>query len=528
MSQTETIDAESLKGALHDGLEIALLDVREPGEYGEGHLFYAVNTPYSTLERDVSKLVPNKSVRVILVDDTGDGVALLAAKRLKDLGYRHVLILQDGQAGWGAAGYEIFAGVNVPSKAFGELAEHHYHTPRITAQELADKQVSGEKLAIFDGRPYAEYQKMNIPGARCCPNGELALRIDELVGDETTPIIINCAGRTRSIIGAQTLINLGVSNPVFALENGTQGWYLADQQLEHGSSHAWPPADPPSTEKQRERAQKLADRFGIQTVSMEQFNNFKQQRSRTTVLCDVRNSEEFQISHIAGAINAPGGQLIQATDQYVGIRGARLVLWDGDGVRAPVVAHWLTQLGWEVYVLDPAIKPNLIQATAAEDQSPTERLNFISCGELLELMKHPVTLIDLRSSASFRKGHVKGAVWLTRRDMREYLEDKESTPLVLIGEDKELLNNCLFDLKQARCSAIYGFLFDQSATAGIALAITPNDPPDEKRVDYLFFVHDRHEGNKAAARQYLAWELNLVQQLDEQEMSSFRLSERKA
>ena len=97
----------------------------------------------------------------------------------------------------------------------------------------------GEPLVVLDGRPFDEYRKMTIPGSVCCPNGELGYRVHDLVPDESTPIVVNCAGRTRSIIGAQTLINLGLKNPIYALENGTQGWYLEDFQLEHGSTRRY-------------------------------------------------------------------------------------------------------------------------------------------------------------------------------------------------------------------------------------------------------------------------------------------------
>ncbi|MGE8601371.1 rhodanese-like domain-containing protein, partial [Bordetella trematum] len=227
-----------LKEWLHDGAEIALLDVREHGQYGESHLFYAVSLPWSRLELDIGRLVPRRSARVVVYDE-GDGLARQAAERLQALGYSEVYWLEGGTPAWLAAGLQLFAGVNVPSKTFGELAEHAFDTPRIRAEELAAMQARGEAVVIVDGRPYNEYRKMNIPGSICCPNGELALHIDTLVPDETTPIVVNCAGRTRSIIGAQTLINLGLPNPVYALENGTQGWFLADLKLEHGAQRRY-------------------------------------------------------------------------------------------------------------------------------------------------------------------------------------------------------------------------------------------------------------------------------------------------
>ncbi|CPR01703.1 sulfurtransferase [Bordetella pertussis] len=52
--------------------------------------------------------------------------------------------------------------------------------------------------------------------------------------------MVNCAGRTRSIIGAQSLINAGVPNPVFALRNGTMGWALAGHKVETQSARCGP------------------------------------------------------------------------------------------------------------------------------------------------------------------------------------------------------------------------------------------------------------------------------------------------
>ena len=94
-------------------------------------------------------------------------------------------------------------------------------------------------MVLVDGRPFAEEEERNVPGGICCPNGELALRIAELAPDPETQIIVTCAGRTRSIIGAQTLIDLGVPNRVAALENGTQGWFLAGLELERGASRRY-------------------------------------------------------------------------------------------------------------------------------------------------------------------------------------------------------------------------------------------------------------------------------------------------
>jgi rhodanese-related sulfurtransferase len=176
MTMTRTVDPKTLKNWLHDGAEIAFFDVREHGQYGEGHPFYAVPLPWSRLELDLERLAPRPGVRMVLLDD-GDGVAQRAAARAQALGYSNVQVLDGGAPAWKQAGFQLFAGVNVPSKTFGELVEHACDTPRITAEELVAMKARGEDFVIVDGRPWSEYRKMNIPGGICCPNGELALRI---------------------------------------------------------------------------------------------------------------------------------------------------------------------------------------------------------------------------------------------------------------------------------------------------------------------------------------------------------------
>lgn len=184
----------------------------------------------------------------------------------------------------------MFQGVHLPSKTFGELVEHAYHTPRLQAPELAAMRARGEAVVVLDGRPLDEFRKMNIPGAVCCPNGELALRIHALVPDETTPVVVNCAGRTRSIIGAQTLINMGIPNPVYALENGTQGWYLNDLALEHGNDRRYPQvaAAEPALQARRDQARELAGRHGVADVDAATLAGWMRQADRSTFLLDVR------------------------------------------------------------------------------------------------------------------------------------------------------------------------------------------------------------------------------------------------
>ena len=161
----------------------------------------------------------------------------------------------------------LYAGVNVPSKTFGELLELERHTPRLTASEVRALQQDGTDHFIVDGRTLAEFSRFSIPGGVCCPNGELALRIRDLVPDPATTIVVNCAGRTRSILGAQTLIDVGVPNPVYALENGTQGWFLAGLELASGATEKYPEeSGRTELDSRRQRARALTERSGVNYI----------------------------------------------------------------------------------------------------------------------------------------------------------------------------------------------------------------------------------------------------------------------
>lgn len=527
------VAAKDLKAWLSDGREIALFDVREVGPYSEGHPFFAVPLHYSRLEIDIEKLAPAKAVRMVLLDG-GDDLAERAARRAEALGYSNVHVLAGGAAGWKAAGFTLFEGVNVPSKAFGEVVEIERHTPRITCQDLVDMKARGEDMVIVDGRTWAEYRNFNIPGGISCPNGELALRIDRLAPDPKTKIVVNCAGRTRSIIGAQTLIDFGVRNEVVALENGTQGWWLLGLQVEKGADRQapGPTGDTGVIEAKRRQAAAHAGRHRVRTAAAAEVLGWLDDAARSTFLLDVREAQEFATGAIPGFAHAPGGQLQQATDQWVGVRGGRLVLADADGIRAPMVAAWLRQLGHDAVLLadDTATRAAFAQAGIAERRKPTFDAASIDVPEKPAqevvgwLSAAAGQAIDLRSSADYRAGHVPGSVWSIRPRIAKAV-GAGSKPVVLIADNPAVARIAALDLRQAGVgdvSVLAGGIAGWKA-AGQTLAASETMPPDRERIDFVFHTLGRNEGNLDAARAYLAWETNLVAQLDVQERGSFRL-----
>lgn len=507
----QVLNPLSVKALLADGKEFAFLDVREAGEFGEGHPFLAIPMAYSRLEADIARLVPRPSTRILLIDG-GNGVAERAAHALAALGYSDLSITEGGVAAWQGAGLVLFKGVNLPSKTFGELAEAELGTPHISAQQLQQLQASGRKLVVLDGRPLAEFNKMSIPGAISCPNGELALRHADLIADADTTVVVNCAGRTRSIVGAQTLRDLGLPNPIYALENGTQGWYLNDLPLDHGQNRSYPEHRRAPVPEVAARLAQLSAQQGAAHLDAATLATWLADHERTTYLLDVRSPEEFAAAPIAGAAHAPGGQLVQATDQYLGTRQARIVLVDTDGLRAPMTAVWLRRLGHEAYLATPDALPVIPSAPLAEAALP------LISSAALAADPAAYDLVDLRDSASYRAGHIAGARWSIRPLLQRGDGSRAS---VFITPEPALAAAAARDV-----GGVCHVLTEGQAQwerAGLPVVASPDAPSDAERIDYLFFVHDRHSGNKAAARAYLEWETGLLAQIDADERALFCL-----
>ena len=336
----------AVREALRARREIALIDVRSEHDFAQAHALFAAQMSCERIVADAPWRLPRRDVCVVVCDD-GHGLAEAAARQFRALGYSAVSLLEGGLDGWRDGGGEVFRDVNVPSKAFGELVEHERHTPSLSARDVKALLDAHADVVVLDARRFDEYQTMNIPGSISVPGAELALQARALAPNPATRVIVNCAGRTRSIIGTQSLVNAGIANPVCALRNGTMGWTLAGFALEHGQARRGGEPAPALLDTARARAQALALRAGAQRLPADAAGEAAPP-GRTVYRYDVRTPEQFAAGHLPAFGSAPGGQLVQETDVFAPVRGARIVLVDGDGVRAPMTAHWLAQMGWDV------------------------------------------------------------------------------------------------------------------------------------------------------------------------------------
>jgi rhodanese-related sulfurtransferase len=511
--------------------ELALLDVREQGAFARAHILLASNAPLSRLEIDVPRLVPRRATPVVLCDG-GDGIAERAAAILTRHGYSEVAVLDGGIAGWRDAGFILFEGVHVPSKAFGEFVEATYGTPHVSAAELARLAAAGRKLVILDSRPLSEYRQMSIPGGIDVPGAELVRRVRDLAPDPETLVVVNCAGRTRSIIGAQSLINAGVENPVVALENGTMGWTLAGQRLEHGQARVPPPLTANSRAWAKAAAVKVAARFGVRTIGHEALERWRQEAAaRTLYLCDVRLPEEYEAGHLPGARCTPGGQLAQATDAYLGTRGARLVLVDDDGVRARMSASWLIQMGWrETYVLRDELGrelergPERLEVLGLDERAIERAVDPTTLARMAE--SDAVRILDFADSRTFREGHIAGAWGLSRARLQEDLREIPPAPAyVLTSPDGILARLALPEVGGLVDAPVHVLAGGTEAWRAAGLSLETGADRMAGNPDDVVYLrpYDRPPEQAAAAmREYLQWETGLISALQRDGTLSFR------
>jgi rhodanese-related sulfurtransferase len=526
----QRIDARTLKAWLHDGGELALLDAREELPFGRRHLLMASSVPLSRLELMVDDLVPRRGARTVWCD-AGEGLAALAAERMSALGYLDVAVLEGGIAAWEAAGFRVYSGMHVPSKAFAEVVEHEAGTPWISAGDLQALIDSKADIAIYDSRSFEEYYNNSIPTAISVPGAELVYRFADLMPSRDTTVIVNCGGRTRSIIGAQSLINAGVRNKVVSLKDGTMAWHLAGLEVVHGATRKPPNVSAQGLQSAAEAAAKVAARCGIARIDMDTLQSWRADAvQRSLYVLDVRSPEEYQAGHLRGVRSAPGGQLVQETDRHIAIWGARIVLVDDNGVRATMTASWLKQMGWldiAVLAVGPAdgdweagpYAPRVLGLEA--DAAPS-----IEAMDLRDrLAADDVTVIDLDRSTRYAQGHIPGAWFAIRSRLKMALAKlPPDRPMVLTSADGKLASLAAIELQAVTSAPVMTLAGGTQAwiQAGLPLetgATRMADQPD----DVFLSPRDRGQNREDAMREYLTWEINLVNDMASDDDHRFRI-----
>jgi len=332
-----------------------------------------------------------------------------------------------------------------------------------------------------------------------------------------TTVVINCAGRTRSIIGAQSLINAGLPNKVVALRNGTMGWQLAGFSCDSGKNRRATDVSASGLAWARSAAGRVASRFGVERIDAATLQNWRQDRERTLYLFDVRDPDEYRAGHVPGAVSAPGGQLVQATDQYVGTLGARIVLVDDAEVRALMTASWLRQMGFrEVFVLAERGDETGFPKPPVLGFAPRPDLEM-KPAELDALLKREAaTAIDLSLSREYRRAHIRGAWFAIRSRLARALavvalRDR----LVLTSEDGILAGLAVPELSALTDRPVRYLAGGNAAwsAAGFPL-VSGEDRMADEAIDVWLRPYEQPRAAEAAMREYLTWETDLLPRIE--------------
>jgi rhodanese-related sulfurtransferase len=234
----------------------------------------------------------------------------------------------------------------------------------------------------------------------------------------------------------------------------------------------------------------------------------------------VRDPSEFKSGHRPGSINAPGGQLVQATDTWIGVRNARIVLLDDTGVRARMSAAWLRQMGHtDVFVVEGG-QAATAHGTASDPAipelaAPVPTIDVAGLVALLDRGEHTL-IVDLARSVGFRDGHIPGAVWAVRSRLSVLSAQLAAAKyVVLTSPDGQLARLAVAEasgLTQAEVKVLDGG--NQAWHAfGRPLVKDRTNPPDDACIDFYLRPYDRNSGVEEAMNAYLSWEIDLVNEI---------------
>jgi rhodanese-related sulfurtransferase len=359
---------------------------------------------------------------------------------------------------------------------------------------------------------------MNVPG------GDLILWADALKQKPQTTVIVNCAGRTRSIIGTAALHRLGVTN-VRALKNGTMGWLLAGFELESRPLRVASTAPAESRIKAGDLARQLAQDEKIPQLSMDELLDLLNSRlnAGVTYVIDVRSAKEYEAGHIPGSLTVPGGQAVQRADDFMAVRNARVIFISSESARAVMAAYWYRQMGFrDVSVLQGGLrawvdngKPLGFGAPPTEPlgwETAKKNARLVGPTELaVRLQKFSIWLVDVGTSVDFEAGHVPGAQWISRG----WIEPK--LPERFPDRDRAIVITCPDGRSSAfACRALSGLGYtDVAVLDGGVRAWAAADYPTEKGLDLCLVepndvvLSPSIRGSKEDMKHYLEWEMKL-------------------
>jgi rhodanese-related sulfurtransferase len=318
-----------------------------------------------------------------------------------------------------------------------------------------------------------------------------------------------------------------VPNPVVDLKDGTMAWHLAGLGVVSGADRRAPEVSAEGIAAAQQRADAVANRYGVPVIDRDTLAAWRRESDRRTLyVLDVRDPAEYRAGHLLGSLMAPGGQLVQETDSWLGIWGARVVLVDDTGVRARMTASWLKRMGWDVAVLDHGLGVALEQGVPAIDTAmfPLAGPEPAAISPT-ELRADPTAVVvDLSLSRRHREGHIPGAWFAIRARLAQAL-DKLPTlgDLVLTSEDGTVARFGAAEIRNRRPVKVLAGGNAAWKAAGLPLETGMEKLADEPD-DVALSARDRPADRERFMREYLAWEVELVNQIGRDSDCRFHLA----
>jgi len=512
------ISVAALRELMRSERPHAVFDIREVGEAEAGQILGATFLPRRMIEFRIADLVPVRATAIVVYDEGGKRAALAAAT-LAELGYSDVSVLDGGTAAWTVAGFALTEGSNVPSKLFGEKVHDQEHTPGVSAKTLDEWRRKGKNVLVCDIRTPEEYARSRIPGAHSTAGFDVGLCMPDLA-QRSVPIVVNCAGRTRSIIACETLRLLGLKE-VYALENGTMGWVLAEFKLEKGEGAGAISPSAASRAAAHDKAIELARLAGVAMVGPQQLATWLAQRDRGEANAygfDARQTPEYDAGHIDGTAMLPGALAVQRTDEFIPVRQGRVFFVDDDETRALIAAYWLKRMGLpNVAVLKGGLKAwtgaGFALTTGRSRRPPlgleaaSAHTETITAAALRDIA--PFIMINVDTSTEFAKAHIAGSSWVPRG----WLEDRIGT--LAPNRDTAIVVTCR-DGQQSLFAAAtltrLGYRNVKVLAGGVKAAsdLPIEQGPDVAAGEAKDIILPPYAKGEAGMRRYLEWETKLT------------------
>ena len=427
---SRAIPVDALAAALAGEAPPVVLDVRDLIESERGRLPGAAVLPRRRIEFRIDALVRDRATPLVTVDggdDVGDGQrdprAALAAGTLEALGYRDISALDGGVAGWRTAGLPLVAGAQMSAQAFGRRVGDAERVPSVDVDTLRRWQAEGRRVALCDVRTPAEHAEGCIPGSVSLPGFEVVSHAVDIAA-EADAIVLCSSARTRSMIVARTLIDLGLGD-VAALDGGTLAWRLAGHALETGSHRRRVPPSRGARQFAQLGAARLALHVGVGAIEAPELAALLYATSGNFNVFDLRNLGRHVAAHVPRSVSVGGDALVVRSEELVAVRDAPTVLIDDDPVRARLTGAWLRRLGlprvlelaggfaaWPQAGRPASTVPDLPLGWR-EASVVAPGLGVEDAGRWLAAYA-PVHVLHVDTGASYRRGHLPGAVWLPR------------------------------------------------------------------------------------------------------------------